>query len=543
MYILFEEMNYKTRDLGNVLPKKLFVTVSSENSKVKHVGYISEREKSPILILPKIFLNKGLFFGIPYHEYLYTRSTELLDKSKLSMMNDLIIKFYLSIKKYTSTANNLFNIEDFAIVSNIGPQQTTKLDVILSIIEFSKKNPYLFINKNIIRTSNSTKKINWNKVINKTQGYLIDDNLIFPNHIVNTRTQTSEDLLLILYYNLLDEFKEVENKVYIPENISLLKKKEFELLKIKALNLLKRVKNQYFQDLYKRLWSLLYLYFDLSDSKKGNDKTEYLLVSNYELVFETMVDYLLSEEKLLRKYKILKDNKEVDHLFLEKDIFSLGNIIHIGDSKYYKDAKHIKNTRYKQFTYAKNIITENIHLELQDTPDDVSYNYRDKMFEGYNFTPNFFIYGYLEEEIISTNIIKLVEDMEEHSYHFPNRFFDRDTLHIFYFKINLVFLLEFYINKDINFHLRNREFVRSYISTQIRKSVYEFYDFYVLQNNTGNADFFTNNFKVFNGKIFISSFKSDVIYLCLNKLFTEENEGILELLTKNGVLYSTYSHE
>lgn len=540
MYILFEETIYPTSKLQKVLKSDFYINISIENSKINHVGYYSERDRGPVLILPKIFLLEGCFFGIPYQQFLDTKAERLIDKSTLSTLNELVIKFYLSIKKYSSNYFGLSNIKDFAIVSNLGSESTTRLDVMLSLIEFNKKNPYIFMNKNTVRNSGTAKKVKWNKVMNKATSFIIDDKIVYSNYIVNKKIQGNEDILLILYYNLLVELKFLDPKITLPENIKILSSKDFQLLKNKAVSILKRIKNHYFQDTYKKIWSLLFLYFKLSESKKGNDRSEYLLISNYELVFEKMVDYLLSDRDLIEKYKYLKDNKEVDHLFKSRDILGLGDIIYIGDSKYYANPNNIRHTRYKQFTYAKNILMENIQLEIDKKSDEVSFNYRDDITEGYNSTPNFFIYGYVEKDITYNDGILLVNDMMEKSYHFNNRFFDRDSLHIFYFKINYVFLLETYINKDIRFIVRKKANIQEYISNKIREYIFSMYDFYIVENTPNNLDFILKNFKLLIGKTFISSFKKEAIFLCLNKEVNEEKREIINLLNSENIAFARY---
>ena len=80
-----------------------------------------------------------------------------------------------------------------------------------------------------------------------------------------------------------------------------------------------------------------------------------------------MVDKLLSdpisEEKTtsdgisLKKLKYNEDGKVIDHIFDYESLIDNSNIFYIGDSKYYKsDNIAGKLSKYKQFTYAKNVI-------------------------------------------------------------------------------------------------------------------------------------------------------------------------------------------
>ena len=52
-----------------------------------------------------------------------------------------------------------------------------------------------------------------------------------------------------------------------------------------------------------------------------------------------------------------KDGKIIDHIYEDKSLIDRSNIFFIGDSKYYKsDNTAVQNSKYKQITYAKNII-------------------------------------------------------------------------------------------------------------------------------------------------------------------------------------------
>ena len=99
-------------------------------------------------------------------------------------------------------------------------------------------------------------------------------------------------------------------------------------------------------------------------------KEEYISIRNYNIVFEDMIDHLFSSEidptkKVdgfsLNDLKNNKDGKVIDHIYEYQSLIDNSNIFYIGDSKYYKSESEAGNlSKYKQFTYAKNVIQFNI---------------------------------------------------------------------------------------------------------------------------------------------------------------------------------------
>ena len=120
----------------------------------------------------------------------------------------------------------------------------------------------------------------------------------------------------------------------------------------------------------------------------------------------------------------------------------------IGDSKYYADELHPQGVSlYKQFTYARNAIQYNIdqyYLKHKKNPNSIRY--RDTETEGYNITPNFFIRPIIEQGNLdfSSPSFKSSGWNPPANKHFEDRLFDRDTLLLREYNINLVFLIAAY---------------------------------------------------------------------------------------------------
>ncbi len=187
-----------------------------------------------------------------------------------------------------------------------------------------------------------------------------------------------------------------------------------------------------------------------------------MAISNYNLVFEDMVDKLFSDDLknyevdgiTIDKLKYNDDGKIIDHIYDYQSLIDTSDIFYIGDSKYYKSNNQAgKLSKYKQFTYAKNVIQFNIDLLNNKGEDHVKpLRYRDKLTEGYNISPNFFIYGYIDDvsNYDAHSIVKKGKPII--SYHFKERLFDRDTLFVHQYQINFLYVLKSYTsfnNSDI----------------------------------------------------------------------------------------------
>jgi len=253
-----------------------------------------------------------------------------------------------------------------------------------------------------------------------------------------------------------------------------------------------------------------------------------------------MVDSLLSDEDLLLRYKNLKDGKRIDHLFGAPDAFRGNRIIYIGDSKYYKDPTQIATQKFKQFTYARNIIQENIYITNEGSEDAYSRNYRDPMSEGYNITPNFFVYATVSSNDSRSGLL-LEPDTRppEFSWHFSNRLFDRDTLHVLYFRIDFLGLLQFYTSTLRRFTAsfeKLRGTSRSLIQSELQRYLACTYDFYQAELSD---PFIIEHFKALHGKIFTSPAIHPYYILALEKAYTDENAAILSLFSERQIAYHT----
>lgn len=99
-----------------------------------------------------------------------------------------------------------------------------------------------------------------------------------------------------------------------------------------------QIKYKYFSDKVLELWRLCFAFFDESRQVFINtEQKEYLLVKNFYIVFEAIIDELIGDEVKQTYY--------------------------IGDSKYYKIGHELTiESIYKQYSYARNVIQWNLDI-------------------------------------------------------------------------------------------------------------------------------------------------------------------------------------
>ena len=250
------------------------------------------------------------------------------------------------------------------------------------------------------------------------------------------------------------------------------------------------------------------LYFAVGNHAKTKKRhNEFILVDKYNIIFEDMIDNLFSDAlpPKLKKLKNHDDGKIVDHLFEYDGLFdSEESIFYIGDSKYYKTGAKIgTNSKYKQFTYAKNVIQYNIDILNSGRQVNENIRYRDELTEGYNVSPNFFIQGIISKDMSYKNAELIFLDKEpEKLSHFENRLFDRDTLIVHYYSINFLYVLKAYSqHNSLEIELFKKKSRQEFKKTLLGY-LNENYDFYYRDFNNSIEEFVENNFRLYHGQMY-----------------------------------------
>ena len=558
MRILIEGQSYLVEDLKKIFNDQSFYTQKGDSAIINSVGYYYSMDKKEVVyMLPKVFMSPeelksneseneikclwekkntvfkhGNNIPITIKELFYLDKLEgsVKHESKYLWIRHITISFYNSLIEFKRRKNNT-TILNSGIINeintNLGDDEYSYLDLVLSFTNFYKKNKSIILFRHIEHISNQAKKPKWEKTIRKSTPIIDKRNAPIYLEVRNKKSIiNTEEELIIYYYSILNQFKSENNlNLSIDKTYTLIKGDAFRNLQINGLSKLRKIKYKYFSDTMKRMYKLCELYFDSTDTgsiKKRNE--EFLSFKKYNIVFEDMVDKLFTDEKNLetfdkeineegisiKKLKNNDDGKIIDHLFVFNGLIDSSNIFYIGDSKYYKPGNVAdKLSIYKQYTYAKNIIQYNINLFNfpPENYDSIKLKYRDEITEGYNISPNFLLYGviknYEDFKISLDPISDTLKDCIKDSYHWKDRLFDRDSLFICQYQINYLFVLNAYTEMS-SFSLNE---YRGEAKDKFRNKFIEYFSNKTSSNfsfhklETSKLKKFVNDyFKILNGK-------------------------------------------
>ncbi|MFK7947265.1 MAG: hypothetical protein AB8G11_06740 [Saprospiraceae bacterium] len=541
MKILVEGYTYSDCDLPKKLKERFF-----QNEKVAVVGYYNNVETDgSIIILPKVFVENQLLFGVfPYQDAIESDFiANLKNHSNSNIYLEFLHRFslllFLSIKTYQQRQPDNEIVEK-SIISQVkngkSESEITEIELIFALIDFYKQHRNLVLFTKAITHNQQFKKVNWQKTINKTLPILQQQTPIYHTVYRTQQTIDFEDELMTIYFSLIHYFNENYGfKLYIPKHQRIIRFDDKIKFSEQALRTLKRIRFKYFSDKLLRLYKLLKLYFEqIENAAVSDNKEEFLLVRNYELVFEDMIDKLLSDEKQEKELKKHADGKILDHIFEYSSLFQPDSIYYIGDSKFYKETtKYSKHTICKQHTYAKNVIQYNINL-FNDNTLRQQLRYRDDLTEGYNITPNFFIQAYVELDKLLDFEHHFNSDKSKSVYinqHFENRLFDRDTLTIHHFKINFLFVLKSYITLNSKLLYQQKNSFKAFIKQDVKRYYNEHFDFYQIKPLISQEKFMERFFKKLIGKIYRNS-GNELIFAWRKNMKIEVKRELIILLSQ-----------
>jgi len=533
MKIFFEEYVYKWDVVKEFLHDHYVMYLKDGKVTIPYVGYYySKKAEDSVFILPKVFINinenkEEKAFGIFYPEEIIDTKNEdnpLLKSEYYDEVFNLSTWIYRAIARYQER-HNPENITESVEVQNVesvnGDNSETWINIILELIRFNNEHRNLFTYIARIN-SQGHNKINWQKTISKVQPALQDDVPVYMQFRNKTRVINYDEELIVLFFSVLDylhdkyHFRILRNVNYTtyPKEVEKL------IASGKGTRLLRNIRRKYFKDELVKLWQLLNVFFEKAQTMQSKSfHEESLMVRNFNMVFEDMIDSLISDDTKEKheKLKDQPDGKIVDHIYHYGSLVREDDIYYIGDSKYYKEGRDPgENSIYKQFTYAKNVIQMN--MDVTSPHERIGRkNYYDDLTEGYNITPNFFIRGmvnpmhlnYFDAELEQERDTRGEPCVEKRSHH-KNRLFDRDTLFVLKYSINFLFVLSAYASGRVDESYKRRiwEKFRNNIIEELKRN----YHFYLLQSNYDRTEAIDKHFRLLNGKIF-NSFKDDRILL------------------------------
>ena len=555
MKILIEQYGYDKDRLSAILDPHYFTEMRNGKAKIPYVGYfLSRKIPDTVFILPKVFIIDGKAFG----EY---EPEDIIDFDNLkqehkSNVFSLSVWIYRAIKLYFQHKDKVGDETEIMqnVVSHQGPSSETMIDIVLSLLKFDKEHKNLFTYITRLKHSGQN-KIHWQKTISKTQALIQNGVPVYLNPHTKHKDINFDEELIVMFYSVLNYLaQEFKFNVRPAFGYELLKPENIQSMieSGKGVRVLRQNRRKYFTDEMVQLWNLLFTFFEQSQyiQSKDNYDEQAMLVREFNLVFEDMIDSLIGDNNLDHRLKKHKDGKIIDHIYRDNSLIEdKKQIYFIGDSKYYKDDNDIgPDSIYKQFTYAKNVIQYNIDFFNQD-PDAferTNLQYRDITTEGYNITPNFFIRGHLQADELnnySDNLLELqpMKDGKDYeiSYQFKNRLFDRDTLILQTYNINFLFVLACYVQGAGEHTQEIRKIFRENIKTVLQDQ----YDFYAMTPREGidAEEFLKENFQQLLGKVFMPyHFEGPQPYYSLaldnDSKFNDENDLALALI-ESGFYY------
>ena len=555
MYILIEEYRYDNEDIKRVISSLGLNFFNDLTGKVSlnYVGYYYEPKIDDcVFILPKVLLDSSKngepekVFGKYNPEEIIDLSNSPLKDNEKRFISELAVWIYrvLVVYKEKNPFSSIVLQEClYKQKQSNNIESSTYLDSILALFKFKKENQN-FIFFNLRNIHSGFNKINWSKTITSTDPFIQNGCPIYLKPVNKKKQINFDEELLIIYYSILNYASKTygfENKIDC--NLELIEPSKFaHYLRGFGKNRLLQIKYKYFSDKSLLLWNLCFRFFCCTSSKCYNEnKDEYLLVKEFNIIFEDIIDELIGDKNVPAKLKDQSDGKRVDHLYKDASLI-LNNsqddkpVYYIGDSKYYKRNTEVgEESIYKQFTYAKNVIQWNVDVFNNKELSEVS-KLRDDLTEGYNITPNFFISAKLNQSLDYQNSIQKSDKnkQEFHSVHFDNRLYDRDTLLVYYYDVNFLFIISLYARNNLVQKEHWKKDIHQLFRKEIQNMLLEKFDFYVAEPFVPEVkadNFILEHFKLLNGKIYRPYENGKYFSVALKKESSQENNEILNLLS------------
>ena len=570
MYILFEEHQYDSAKVENILKDIYVLQDVDKKVSVQYVGYFYNPQlRDCVFILPKVLLKDDpqkkteVLAGVTLENGETVSPEQVLTPEDQKKLSREYRKFIYEFSVWVYRALSVFykaNPDSKAILykhitrSGKGKRQHTNtyLDIVLSLIRFNQENRdfVLFTVKNLHRGNN---KIYWTKTISHSSAFMQKNGAPVYLKLVNKkRIVNYEEELFVIYYSVLNYLNE-EYGFQTPINIQyeLITGKQFrEYLKGMGKMRLMQIKYKYFSDMALQLWDLCYAFFENSYRIAINAHAqEYILAKSFNVVFEAMIDDLIGtpHNNIPKGLADQSDGKRVDHLYTDLALTSNDEqanreVYYIGDSKYYKNGHPLTSESiYKQYTYARNVIQWNLDIFNSGKKPSSGIKLRDDETEGYNIIPNFFISATMDEKYrYAIDGIKETDRKNNRymSKHFQNRLFDRDTLLLFHYDVNFLFVLSLYARNNKGEQDLWKENIRAKFCTEIRNWLQQDFNFYAMRPlpSVNVKEYVETHFRQVLGKVYTPFEEENIFSLALDKNYEKDNEALLAELRKSFIV-------
>ena len=554
MRVIIEGYCYRASAVRDVLHELSSLENVGGEISVGYVGYYYNPQlRDCVFILPKVLVNEEnkVFSRLDPHDIIDLDNCTELSSEERSFIYEFAVWIYRAIEVFNKSNPNS-GIVLHRKIAEMGKGKrvlsNTFLDILLSLLRFNKEHHSFFTT--ILRNLHSGyNKINWTRTISRSTAWVQDGTPVYLNPVNKKRQINTDEELIIIYFSILNHISETYGfPVDITLGFELIKGRKFEhYLKGYGKCRLQQIKYRYFSDIQLRLWEMCYAFFDKAHQIHiVAEQREYLLVKNFNIVFEAIIDELIGDKEPPRGLKDQDDGKRVDHIYSYRNLTNNEEdkpIYYIGDSKYYKIGNKISaESVYQQFTYARNVIQWNLNLFLDESKENVELQkrhpkYRDELTEGYNIIPNFFISAKMDEKLSYADNVSTTnrENNTFLSRHFENRLFDRDTLLVYHYDVNFLYVVSLYARENAHQKAQWKEKVRELFREKIQAALEENYKFYAMTPKPGvnHEKYLRENFQELLGKVYRPFDDTNYLSLALDKQKESENKDLLDKLQKD----------
>lgn len=554
MRVIIEGYCYQASAVRDVLHELSTLENVEGEISVGYVGYYYNPQlKDCVFILPKVLVNEEnkVFSRLDPHDIIDLDNCKLLTSEEHSFIYEFAVWIYRAIEVFNKN-NPKNDIVYRRQIAEMGKGKrmlsNTFLDILLSLLRFNKERHSFFTT--VLRNLHSGyNKINWMRTISRSTAWVKNGTPVYLNPVNKKRQINTDEELIIIYFSILNHISETYGfPVDITLGFELIKGRKFEhYLKGYGKRRLKQIKYRYFSDIQLRLWELCYAFFDKAHQIHiVAEQREYLLVKSFNIVFEAIIDELIGDKEVPRGLKDQADGKRVDHIYSYRNLTNNEGdkpIYYIGDSKYYKLGNKVSaESVYKQFTYARNVIQWNLNLFLDESKENVELQkrhpkYRDEQTEGYNIIPNFFISAKMDEKLSYADNVSTTnrENNTFLSRHFENRLFDRDTLLVYHYDVNFLYVVSLYARENAHQKAQWKEKVRELFREKVQAALEEKYKFYAMTPKPGlnHEKYLRENFQELLGKVYRPFDDTNYLSLALDKQKESENKDLLDKLQKD----------
>lgn len=554
MRVIIEGYCYRASAVRDVLHELSTLENVGGEISVGYVGYYYNPQlRDCVFILPKVLVNEEnkVFSRLDPHDIIDLDNCKLLTSEERNFIYEFAVWIYRAIEVFNKSNPNS-GIVLHRKIAEMGKGKrvlsNSFLDILLSLLRFNKEH-YSFFTTILRNLHSGYNKINWTRTISRSTAWVQNDVPVYLNPVNKKRQINTDEELIIIYFSILNHISETYGfPVDITLGFELIKGRKFEhYLKGYGKRRLQQIKYRYFSDIQLRLWEMCYAFFDKAHQIHiVAEQREYLLVKNFNIVFEAIIDELIGDKEPPRGLKDQDDGKRVDHIYSYRNLTNNEEdkpIYYIGDSKYYKIGNKISDESvYKQFTYARNVIQWNLNLFLDNNEENAALRkehpiYRDELTEGYNIVPNFFISAKMDEKLSYADNVSTTnrENNTFLSRHFENRLFDRDTLLVYHYDVNFLYVVSLYARENAHQKAQWKQKVRELFREKIQAALEENYKFYAMTPKPGlnHEEYLRENFQELLGKVYRPFDDTNYLSLALDKKKESENKDLLDKLQKD----------